>query len=158
MNTQIKRTKVTTCTSPAHSAAAALLIWSALAIILVSLPLATGCKKGSDEASEGGNPYLFRAESLLEDWQNERWSEIRAEFDTIMLATLSEADLAEAHRQVFDLVGTYQSHSTGSVRLLGEYQVVDIPVQFERAEMKFRAVFNDENQVSGLFVLTPETP
>ena len=56
------------------------------------------------------------------------------------------------------MVGAYERMGEPLVRQLGDHTVIDIPLTFEAGQMKGRVSYNGERQVSGLFILTPETP
>lgn len=99
-----------------------------------------------------------RATDLFINWIDGRHDEIVAHFDPTMTAQLPPDQIAAAWAQIIGMVGAYERMDKPLVRQLGDHTVVDIPLEFEAGQMKGRATFNKEGQVSGLFILTPETP
>jgi hypothetical protein len=99
-----------------------------------------------------------RATALFTDWIEGHYDQVVAEFDTTMTARLPADQLMAAWTQVLGLVGSYQRMGEPLVRQLGDYTVVDIPLTFAAGQMKGRVSYNTEGQVSGLFIVTPETP
>ena len=100
-----------------------------------------------------------RAIALFSDWVDGRYGDVAAaNFDATMTAELPVDKIAEAWAQIAGMVGTYQRMGEPFVRQLGDYTVVDVPMEFEASEMKGRVAFNAGGQVSGLFILNPDTP
>ncbi|MDJ1135118.1 DUF3887 domain-containing protein [Streptomyces iconiensis] len=99
-----------------------------------------------------------RATELFVYWVEGQHDEIFALFDPTMTAQLPPDQIAAAWAQVIGMVGAYERMGKPLVRQLGDHTVVDIPMEFEAGQMKGRVTFNKEGQVSGLFILTPETP
>ena len=75
-----------------------------------------------------------------------------------MTARLPADHLTAAWTQILGLVGGYERMGEPLVRRLGDYTVVDIPLTFDGGQMKGRVSYTTEGQVSGLFIVTPETP
>jgi hypothetical protein len=100
-----------------------------------------------------------RAIAIFSDWVEGRHAEVAAaNFDATMTAELPVEKIAAAWAQIIGMVGTYQRMGEPFVRQLGDYTVVDVPMEFEASEMKGRVAFNADGQVSGLFILNPDTP
>jgi Protein of unknown function (DUF3887) len=100
-----------------------------------------------------------RAIAIFSDWTEGRFEAVvAANFDEIMTRELPVEKIAAASAQVTGLVGAYQGMGEPFVRQLGDYTVVDIPMEFEASEMKGRVAFNADGQVSGLFILNPDVP
>jgi hypothetical protein len=99
-----------------------------------------------------------RATALFTDWIEGRYDQVVAGFDATMTAQLPVDQLTAAWNQILGLVGSYQRMGEPLVRQLGGYTVVDIPLTFAAGQMKGRVAYNAEGQVSGLFIVTPETP
>jgi hypothetical protein len=98
-----------------------------------------------------------RATALMIGWIEGRYSEITAGFDETLTEKLTPDALAAAWAQVVGTVGEYQRMGEPLVRQVGDYTVTDIPLGFEAGEMKGRVAYNRGGQVSGLFVIPPET-
>ncbi|NGN64062.1 DUF3887 domain-containing protein [Streptomyces sp. A7024] len=99
-----------------------------------------------------------RATELFIDWIEGRHDAIVTRFDATMTAQLPPAGLAAAWAEVIGMAGAYERMGEPRVRQLGDHTVVDIPLEFEAGPMKGRATFSKEGEVSGLFVLSPDTP
>jgi hypothetical protein len=99
-----------------------------------------------------------RATDLFINWIEGRHDEIVAHFDSTMTAQLPPDQIAAGWAQIVGMVGAYERMDKPLVRQLGDHTVVDVLLEFEAGQMKGRATFNKEGQVSGLFILTPETP
>jgi hypothetical protein len=100
-----------------------------------------------------------RAIAIFSDWVAGRYDDVAAaSFDETMTKELPPEKIAAASAQITGMVGIYQRMGEPFVRQLGDYTVVDIPMEFEASEMKGRVAFNAEGQVSGLFILNPDAP
>ncbi len=86
------------------------------------------------------------------------WDEVRADFDERMLAGAPVELLVAGWEQVVGLVGSFRSLGEPRVRAVEAHAVVDVPMAFERGEMKGRVAFNSSGQVAGFFLLNPEVP
>jgi hypothetical protein len=97
--------------------------------------------------------------ALFSDWVEGRYDDVAAaNFDATMTAELPVSKIAAAWAQIIGMVGTYQRMGEPFVRQLGDYTVVDVPMEFEASEMKGRVAFNTDGQVSGLFILNHDAP
>jgi Protein of unknown function (DUF3887) len=100
-----------------------------------------------------------RAIAIFSDWTQGRPGDVAtADFDATMTKELPPEKIAAAWAQIIGMVGAYQRMGEPFVRQLGDYTVVDIPMEFEAGEMKGRVAFNAGGQVSGLFILNPDVP
>jgi Protein of unknown function (DUF3887) len=100
-----------------------------------------------------------RAIALFGDWVEGKYDDVAAaNFDPTMTAELPVDKIAAAWAQITGMVGTYQRMGEPFVRQLGDYTVVDVPMEFEASEMKGRVAYNAGGQVSGLFILNPDAP
>jgi Protein of unknown function (DUF3887) len=100
-----------------------------------------------------------RAIALFGDWVEGRYDDVAAaNFDATMTTELPVEKIAAAWAQIIGMVGAYQRMGEPFVRQLGDYTVVDVPMEFEASEMKGRVAFNTGGQVSGLFILNPDAP
>ncbi len=100
-----------------------------------------------------------RAIALFGDWVEGKYDDVAAaNFDPTMTAELPVDKIAAAWAQITGMVGTYQRMGEPFVRQLGDYTVVDVPMEFEASEMKGRVAYNADGQVSGLFILNPDAP
>lgn len=83
---------------------------------------------------------------------------MRTDFDERMRAGLSIDMLAAGWQQVVGPVGPFRSFGEPAVRTIGGHSVVDLPIFFERGEMKGRVALDPSGLVAGFFILKPEVP
>jgi hypothetical protein len=79
--------------------------------------------------------------------------QVVADFDETMRAQLPKEKLDDIRLQLLDLVGAYESAGEPFVRRIGQYTVVDVPLEFEDGPMTGRISYDKDSRVSGLFVL-----
>jgi Protein of unknown function (DUF3887) len=86
------------------------------------------------------------------------WEAVRRDLDARVAQALPDADaVAATWATIIGRLGRYEQRmGEPFVRQLGDYTVVDIPLQFEVGEQIGRVSFNDDGTVAGLFVLPPE--
>jgi hypothetical protein len=94
-----------------------------------------------------------RAASLFADVAEQRWEQVRADFDARMSKALDAQRLAAAWAQVIGTAGGYQGMGEPVAHQAGDYTVVDVPLHFEAAEVTGRVSFSGTGQVAGLFFL-----
>ncbi len=104
----------------------------------------------SDAAEKARRIFGFAVEG--------QWDDVQADFDERMLAGLSVEMLAVGWEQVVELVGSFRSFGEPAERTIGEHSVVDLPMFFERGEMKGRVALDPSGRVAGFFFLKPEVP
>lgn len=97
-----------------------------------------------------------KAQEILETYSARQWDVLRQDFDRRMLAGLSEEMLAETDAAITAQVGELVSKGDATTKVSGDYLVVDIPLQFERGELKFRVTLNGEGKMSGIWLLNPD--
>lgn len=134
---------------------------------VVTLPLTMGRQPGalrvtftSDGQIAGLLLHAFdpaqaaKAEAVTRLITQERWGEVRMEFNEQMLEAVSEAELAavwaEAKRQGGDLLGI----GTPTVAVQDEPNTAyDTILDFQGRDATIRIAFDPSNKVSGLFIL-----
>jgi hypothetical protein len=86
------------------------------------------------------------------------WEAVRRDFDARVAQALPDADaVASTWAAVAGRVGGYQQRMGEPLaRQLGDFTVVDIPLEFEVGEQIGRISFDRDGRVAGLFVLPPE--
>lgn len=97
-----------------------------------------------------------RAVEVLNHWVNARWEDIRTAFDERMTQGLSVGMLESGRVEIEEAFGRFQELGTPAVTMRGAYTVVDVPMAFEKGDLKGRVVFNVDAQIAGFFVLNPE--
>ena len=99
-----------------------------------------------------------KATCILGDAVAGRWEEARADFDDRMLAGASVEVLAAGWDQVVALVKDFVEFGAPTTRGIGDHVVVDVPMVFERGDMKGRVALSPDGQVAGFFFLNPDVP
>jgi hypothetical protein len=86
------------------------------------------------------------------------WEAVRRDFDEKVAQALPDADaVAATWAMVAGRCGRYEQRMGEPLtRQLGDYTVVDVPLQFEIGEQLGRVSFSRDGKVAGLFVLPPE--
>ena len=101
-----------------------------------------------------------RAIAFLSNWAEGRCADVAAnfDFDATFTAKFPIEKAASAWAQVTGPFGTYQRMGGEPfVRQLGDYTVVDVPMEFEAGVRRGSVFFNADGQVSGLFIVNPGT-
>ncbi len=94
-----------------------------------------------------------RAVSLLADLAEQRWEQVRSDFDQRMLDRLDAQHLAAVWAQVVGTAGGYEGMGKPVAHQAGDYTVVDVPLHFEAAELNGQVSYSRAGQVAGLFIL-----
>ena len=99
-----------------------------------------------------------KALAALDHEVNGRSEDVRTTFDDRMLQICPVEMLSAAWSQAQAMAGDFHKFGRPAVRVVGGYTVVDVPMLFDQGEMKGRVALNADGQISGFFILTPETP
>ena len=101
-----------------------------------------------------------RAAEIVTAVLDGRMDEARQSFNAEVLAAFTDQVRGDGLATVTGLVGAFEGFGEGEpfVRRIGDHTVVDIPLRYEAGDMKARVAFDTDEQVAGLFILTPETP
>lgn len=97
-----------------------------------------------------------RALIAVDQWRQGRLESLRQGFDRSMADALSVEGLTQAWSQVEDLMGEVTSVGQPTVTSRGRYQVVDVPLVFQRGTMKARVTLDRKERICGLFILQPD--
>lgn len=85
------------------------------------------------------------------------WDGVRAGFDARMREAAPPSVLEAAVANVHSLVGQFVAMGTPRVDVLGDYTVVEVPMGFEKGDLKGQVAFNADGEVAGLFLLPADT-
>ena len=81
----------------------------------------------------------------------------RADFDAVLSERLTPELLSTSWDQVVSAAGEFRNFGSPQSRAMDDGTlVIDIPMFFERAQLKARAALDKERRVAGWFVLTPD--
>jgi hypothetical protein len=97
-----------------------------------------------------------QAISILEHFLDERWDQVRADFDARMLKACPVELLVTAHEMMSRQAGAFEELGAASVSVRHGYTVIDVPMAFEHGDRIGRVVVNADEQVSGFFILPPD--
>ena len=98
-----------------------------------------------------------RAAELVALVADAEWEQACAGFNGTLSAALDAPRLAEAWARVAGMVGAYEGMGAPVATQLGDYTVVNVPMEFEAGEMTCRVAFDTDRKVAGLFFLQTES-
>ena len=98
-----------------------------------------------------------RAAALVALVADAEWERACVGFNGTLSAALDGPRLAEAWARVAGMVGTYEGMGAPVATQLGDYTVVNVPMEFEAGEMTCRVAFDATGEVAGLFFLKAES-
>jgi len=93
--------------------------------------------------------------AIIRSYLDGDWTEVSARFDPTMAERFSREMFDGSREQIADQCGRFKAAAEPTVRRMDTFTVVDVPLEFERADMTGRVAFNSDGQVAGLFVLNP---
>lgn len=96
-----------------------------------------------------------RASAHLDALLDGRYDDLSADFDDRMRAGLPVSKLSQTTAQLTAQVGALRERGEPTVKMLGGFTTVDIPLTFERAPLKARIAYDDAGRITGLFLLDP---
>lgn len=97
-----------------------------------------------------------RAIAVLVDFIEGRYDDVRRDFDDKMLEVVDVERLRTTGAHLVASIGPYQGMGDPFTRMLAEYTVVDLPLEFEAGDLVGRVSFRGDGKISGLVVLRPE--
>ena len=86
-----------------------------------------------------------------------RWEKTREDFNQTMRERLDADRIAAVWAQAVAMVGRCEHIGEPSARLLGNYTVVDVPLQCEAGELTGQVTYDGDGKVAGLFI-RPASP
>ena len=99
---------------------------------------------------------IERAQKLFVLNTEEKFDEMRVDFNERMLAGLSAGLLEMTWSQITGAMGEFKSFGEPVARTMGDTVVVDIPMQFREGPMKGRVAYGPDGKIAGLFLLNPD--
>ena len=119
-------------------------ILSTLTILLVF-----GCQ--SQPTSADDQKIINIAEEVLENFEKGNFKDNLTYFDATMTSQFSPETMAKVWKQIQSQAGVFQSKGITSTGMLKQYRVVYVVAKFEKAPLKFKAVFDNSDKIAGLF-------
>jgi hypothetical protein len=115
---------------------------------------------GGAEPSDEGDPMPTAdagedALEVLDAYARGDLERVTRDFDATMRERLTAELLAAAWRQTTEAVGALSGVGTPVERTIGSHVVIDVPLRFERGDLKGRVAYDADRHVAGLFLLDP---
>ena len=123
-----------------------------IAILLCVSILGAACSGGGSDGLE------TRAQGVVRDLFGGRYADVRAGFDGVMLAALSEQGLAEARLKFEDRFGRFISMGDPEAIDRGDLTVIDIPLHMAHGDGQARVTYEKDGKVAGLYLLRTGVP
>jgi uncharacterized protein len=105
----------------------------------------------------GGNPENL-AKAFVEMLVKEDFSSASKNFDTNMKRALPEEKVKEIWSSLVKQLGAFKEQTHTRKEQYGEYEIVYVTCNFERATFDVKVVYNKAKQVSGLFFVPSQPP
>ncbi len=119
--------------------------WGVLLLVpVLALPLMPACGEEPGEEAEGRQAA---ARAFVRQLAEGRFAEATASFDATMKSVMPPAALEEAWKSVTAKVGAFREQRAVREQKLGQYNIVFVTCQFERARLDTKVVFNGQGEV-----------
>jgi hypothetical protein len=99
-----------------------------------------------------------KAAAVVSQLNTKDFAAIRAQFDPTMMATLSEAELANNWRTFQDDFGQFKSAEAPTHTNRGELIVEQVTVHMANRDGEVRVTYHPDQTIAGLFFLRPGVP
>ncbi len=93
------------------------------------------------------------SKTVINSFQKAEYSKIVLLFDETMKTALPEAKLKSVWDDLNSKCGEYQKFSEIAEGKIQIYDVTYVLCHFEKVNLKMKVVFNDKNQIAGLFFI-----
>lgn len=113
-----------------------------IAVFLFSLSTMIFCQE---------NKNIEISKLVINSFQKSDYSKIVESFDQTMKNALPAGKLKLVWEDLNIKCGKYQKFTTITVDKIQNYDVTYILCHFEKVNLKMKTVFNDKNQIAGLF-------
>jgi len=90
---------------------------------------------------------------VINNFQNNEFSKIEALFDQTMKNALPAGKLKIVWNDLNEKCGKFQKISTITVDKIQNYDVTFILCHFEKMNLEMKTVFDEKNQIAGLFFI-----
>ena len=133
------------------------------AIVLMSL--LAGCAQGAPAASPSPTSHttvvasdvVALAQNIVDQLSSGNFAAAEARFDPTMAKNIPEAKLKDTWQGVISQAGAFKQQSATRTGTQSGYRIVWVTCQFEKASLDIQVAFNDQSQVSGLYI-APTAP
>jgi uncharacterized protein len=100
-----------------------------------------------------GNKNIDISKQVINNFQNNEFSKIEALFDQTMKNALPAEKLKIVWNDLNEKCGKFQKISTITVDKIQNYDVTFILCHFEKMNLEMKTVFDEKNQIAGLFFI-----
>jgi uncharacterized protein len=91
------------------------------------------------------------SKKMLKQFQKTEYSAIPAVFDETMKGALPADKLKAVWESLLSQCGKFTKAGDATESTVQIYQLVKIPLEFEKVKLEMQVSFNDKNQVAGLY-------
>ena len=119
-------------------------ILSTLTILLVF-----GCQSQSTFADD--QKLIKIAEEVLENFEKGDFKDNLPYFDATMNSQFPPETMAQVWKQLQSRAGVFEAKGETSTGVIKDYRVVYLVAKFEKAPLKFKAVFDNSDKIAGIF-------
>ena len=120
-------------------------------VFIVSILFSVQGMITSVQAQENNLPAI--AQSITENFIKGNYEAITETFDGNMKAALSAKQLETVWQQLQAACGSYKKSGIPEKKVIQGYDAIEFLVEFERAKLIQRTVFDKQGKVAGLFFL-----
>jgi hypothetical protein len=126
---------------------AGLIVVAAAAAVVESKPV----KKGAQVLENGDSAIEAMAMDLVDALASGDYERARENFDETMKNVVSEENLKKAWESLIAQVGPFVEQVGTRMEEIQGYDVIFVTCKFEKGILDVKVVFNDQQQVAGLF-------
>ncbi|MEX2393441.1 MAG: DUF3887 domain-containing protein [Actinomycetota bacterium] len=131
----------------------------AMAVVCAGCASTTPAPSAADDRlSPNDAAYALRAQDVVRQTVVGDFAKIRADFDEVMLAGLSEQQMRDAWMKFGGLYGPLVKQQTPQVLHVAVGTTVNIRLAMLKGPAQARVTFDDAGKISGLWFLRPDVP
>lgn len=105
------------------------------------------------QSSEEEQKRIEITSQIAKQFESGDYELIRGQFDANMKAALSADQLKEVWEQLLSQLGEYEERGVVTTSKIQQYEVVYMELKFRLAPFKLKVVFNEAEEVAGLFLI-----
>ena len=105
------------------------------------------------QSSEEEQKRVEITSQIAKQFESGDYELIREKFDANMRAALSADQLKEVWEQLLSQLGEYEERGVVTTSKIQQYEVVYMELKFRLAPFKLKVVFNEAEEVAGLFLI-----
>ncbi|MEM9339598.1 MAG: DUF3887 domain-containing protein [Bacteroidota bacterium] len=121
---------------------------------LMMILLATLCFQCTSQNTIENEPELIKKSEKIKNMLIQTdYDGVTADFNSQMMEALKPAQLKQVWEGLIQQIGNYQSDGAVTSSRLQGYRVIYSILKFEKSPFKLKVVFDQEDQVAGLFLI-----